>query len=118
MFANYDPLAAISIHTNGSLDIVQTTPIIDHLMLSPLQLRQRYGKGRTGIYIKGLLLNGIAGQIAIQLQYKPSENIYTTAFLQELIGIVIGNHMLQDQNHMINSLVVLLLQCISHMVQY
>jgi hypothetical protein len=97
MMANYDSAANIAIHTDESLDIDPNTCIIEKLMLSPLQLRHRYGIGKTGIYIKGSLLNGSAGEIAIQLQYKSYANIYTTPFLQELIGIVVGKYVFTDQ---------------------
>jgi hypothetical protein len=99
MLSTYDPLAIIAIHTDGSLEIDKNTPIIDQLMLSPLQMRRLHGKGRTGIYIKGTLLNGNIGQIGVQLQYKLHENIYTTPFLQELIGIIVGNYVFHDQGH-------------------
>ncbi len=51
MLVNFEPLAAISIHTDGSLDIDQKMPVIEHLMASPLQMRHCYRKERTYIYI-------------------------------------------------------------------
>jgi hypothetical protein len=109
-------------------------PLIEHLMLSPLQMQHRYGKGRTGIYINGSLLNGNTGQLAIQLQCKANDNIYTTPFLQELIGIVVGSFVFKDQHrtyhaytdcksalarvYRIYSLVMRLPLCICHMIQY
>jgi hypothetical protein len=99
MLSIYDPLAQIEIHTDGSLDLHHTTPLIDKLTLSPLQLRCQYGKGQSGIYLKGRLTNGNVGAIAIQLTYKPNEKIYTTPFLQELIGIVVGNRLFSGKQH-------------------
>ena len=99
MLVTYDPLSQIEVHTDGSLDLHSSTPLINKLMLSPLQLRCQYGKGRSGIYLKGRLTNGNIGTMAVQLTYKPNEKIYTTPFLQELIGIIVGNRLFSGKQH-------------------
>ena len=58
------------------------------------------GRGeRTEIFLESTLLNGVTGSIAEQLTCKPSEKMYRTPFLQELIGIVLGHQLLQGTDY-------------------
>ncbi len=56
--------------------------------MTPVQLRQSHGTGKSPLYIKGNLKNGVKNRIAMQIEPQQKGAISSTPFLQELIGIL------------------------------
>lgn len=75
ILALQDPDTEIRVYTDGAYDTEANTPLLDKLMLTPTQIRENYGIGKSGVYIEGTLRN-ILKATRIGGFYYPVDGLY------------------------------------------